>query len=497
MFRTTLMLAVVFGFLTTPVLAQLPTETQSFDAEPDDWAGRLNQVPASNINIGWDDGTGTNFRVENIIGDGGWAGGLVSRSELDESIYADVTIGEFSLDDELHANGTLLWKEFGFNGGIATGFLDMTDIHTPDPDNDGFTLPPDFMGFDILEDRRLRAGYSLDENFADFGIGARGQSKGPVSVQEDVPLEFEIHWDPNDPGGFGEGALNTILRDPVTGDESTIQLFMSFGGRDTETKFNAFGMWVFGPASEPRIDQQAEFFIDDIEYTSNGECGNQEICQEFGIGEPPFVPAAGDANGDKSVDTADIVQILAAAKFETGMAAAFGEGDFDGDGVFATSDIVAMLAAGFFETGPYAALQDPPAGSDEVVVNYDATDGNVSVNASRPITSISLESASGIFTGSDAQNLGGPFDVDTDVKVFKAVFGSDFSEVDFGAVAEAGLAKDLLLNDLTASGSLAGGGGTFGPEVQLNYIPEPSTIMLLGLGLLGLFVCGRHQRQAG
>ena len=134
------------------------------------------------------------------------------------------------------------------------------------------------------------------------------------------------------------------------------------------------------------------------------------------------------------------------------------------------------------------------AGTDQVVVNYDAADGNVSVNASQPITSISLESASGIFTGSAATNLGGPFDVDTDVKVFKAVFGSDFAQVDFGTVAGAGLGKDLLLSDLTASGSLAGGGGTFGPDVQLNYIPEPSTVILFALGLIGLVGVSRRRR---
>ena len=67
---------------------------------------------------------------------------------------------------------------------------------------------------------------------------------------------------------------------------------------------------------------------------------------------------AGDANGDFMVDTADIIAVLAAGKFETGDAATFEQGDFNGDGVFNTGDIVLMLGEGLFETGPYASLGD-------------------------------------------------------------------------------------------------------------------------------------------
>ena len=71
--------------------------------------------------------------------------------------------------------------------------------------------------------------------------------------------------------------------------------------------------------------------------------------------EDVFVPRAGDANGDKSVDTQDIIQLLAEAKYETGQPATFAQGDFDGNGVFDSTDIVRILAESLFETGPYAA----------------------------------------------------------------------------------------------------------------------------------------------
>ena len=69
------------------------------------------------------------------------------------------------------------------------------------------------------------------------------------------------------------------------------------------------------------------------------------------VGPEPFQP--GDANGDYSFDTQDIIELLAANKFETGAAATFAEGDFNGDGVFNTADVVLMLAGSLFETGPY------------------------------------------------------------------------------------------------------------------------------------------------
>ena len=86
------------------------------------------------------------------------------------------------------------------------------------------------------------------------------------------------------------------------------------------------------------------------------------------FGPDSFVRQPGDANEDRAVNTGDIIQVLGAGKFETGLPATWGEGDWNGapdasfvngpppgDGIFDTNDIIAALGVGLFETGAYAA----------------------------------------------------------------------------------------------------------------------------------------------
>jgi hypothetical protein len=206
---------------------------------------------------------------------------------------------------------------------------------------------------------------------------------------------------------------------------------------------------------------------------------------------------AGDADQDFDFDQLDLVQVQIAAKYLTGDMATWGEGDWDGapggepgnppagNGLFDQLDVIAALDADTYLTGPYAAVQqNGQIGDGQTSVIYDAGTGEMAVDAPAGVelTSINIDSASGIFTGVAAQNLGGSFDNDADNNIFKATFGSSFGSLSFGPVAQAGLPEEFVLSDLTVVGSLAGGGDL--AAVDLVYVPEPASALLLAIGLI-------------
>ena len=208
----------------------------------------------------------------------------------------------------------------------------------------------------------------------------------------------------------------------------------------------------------------------------------------------------GDADQDLDFDQIDLVQVQIAAKYLTGQPATWGEGDWDGapggeagnppagNGFFDQLDIIAALGAGKYLTGPYAAITTGGDANDEQTsIVYDPNSGELAVDSrlGMELTSVNIDSASGIFTGAAAESLGGSFDNDSDNNIFKATFGSSFGSLSFGLVAQTGLSENFVANDLTVVGSLTGGGDL--GAVDLIYVPEPSTLAMLVFGtLLGL-----------
>jgi hypothetical protein len=239
-----------------------------------------------------------------------------------------------------------------------------------------------------------------------------------------------------------------------------------------------------------------------------GEAADPSECAPA-TGPPVKRLEAGDADQDFDFDQLDLVRVQIAAKYLTGQAATWGQGDWNGapggsqgsppagDNLFNQTDIIAALNANKYLKGPYAALANANGvrGDGQTSIIYNAGTGEVAVDApaGTNLTSVNIDSAGRIFTGAPAQNLGGSFDNDADGNIFKATFGSSFGSLSFGNVAQTGLSQQFVLNDLTVVGSLAGGGAL--GNVDLIYIPEPSTIALLGLGMAGALLARLRRRS--
>jgi hypothetical protein len=213
----------------------------------------------------------------------------------------------------------------------------------------------------------------------------------------------------------------------------------------------------------------------------------------------------GDADQDLDFDQFDLIQVQVAGKYRTGEPATWGEGDWngapggfagsppEGDGQFNQIDIIAALNAGKYLLGKYVALAEEAQGDRRASVTYNRENGEVGVVAyDTALTAIFITSEAGIFTGDPAENLGGDFDSDDGAGIFKSTIGSSFGSLSFGNVAQPGLSEEFVQNDLSAIGSLDGGGDL--GVVDLIYIPEPSTMLLLAMGWAGALVLRRRQQ---
>ena len=216
----------------------------------------------------------------------------------------------------------------------------------------------------------------------------------------------------------------------------------------------------------------------------------------FGGNEVMTELVAGDADQDLDFDQLDLVKVQIANKYLTGQPATWGEGDWNGapggsagspptgDGLFDQFDVIAANVAGVYLQGPYAAIQSGGThGDGQTSLVYNAGTGELSVDApaGAELTSINVTSAAGRFAGEKPAALDGAFDNFAADNVFKASFGSSFGSISFGNVLPPGIAEGEIAADLSAVGSLAGGGDL--GNVDLIYVPEPSAILLFTMGL--------------
>jgi len=79
---------------------------------------------------------------------------------------------------------------------------------------------------------------------------------------------------------------------------------------------------------------------------------------DHGDGSVTFAyAAAGDTNLDWSVDILDIANVIAGAKFNSGLPAAWNEGDFNDDGLCDMLDVADLMSTDLYAASPYNGVQ--------------------------------------------------------------------------------------------------------------------------------------------
>lgn len=78
--------------------------------------------------------------------------------------------------------------------------------------------------------------------------------------------------------------------------------------------------------------------------------------------------------------------------------------------------------------------------------------------------------------------------------IFKVPFGSSLDSLSLGDVAAAGPSEEYVAAEVSVIGSLAAG-GNLGPG-DLVYVPEPTTMTLLGRGLAAALLTRRRDRPS-
>lgn len=171
-------------------------------------------------------------------------------------------------------------------------------------------------------------------------------------------------------------------------------------------------------------------------------------------------------------------------------------GSLDGGGDLGAVDLVCLnCGGGGVDPGPGGGLAPGTPGDGQTSLVYNPGDGSLGVDAPAGVdlTSINIDTAGlGFNTANvDMTVFNGSFDNVSATNLFKATFGSSFPSTSFGVgVMAAGLSFDAVAGDLVAVGSLNGGGDL--GAVDLVYVPEPTAIVLLSLGVLGLAIRRRR-----
>jgi fibronectin-binding autotransporter adhesin len=243
----------------------------------------------------------------------------------------------------------------------------------------------------------------------------------------------------------------------------------------------------------------------------------------------------GDANGDGSVNSKDLVQIISRGHYNDGTT---GNTPFDGaftgvtsNGTVSSADINAIVASGNYNSGSTfsavtsfnsqtnAALKGASASNAASPNNitggapsydYNPSTGDLTFNrngfSSQTIQTLTVSSASGLFqvgaaSGYTANQIanGNGADINSATEQFALNFNGFGSSIDLGDILPTGLTQSALQSDLSFYYEYPGGAlGPVGDGMAADIVsgvPEPFSLMLMAAGIASLAMRRRRRTR--
>lgn len=232
-----------------------------------------------------------------------------------------------------------------------------------------------------------------------------------------------------------------------------------------------------------------------LQWNVGGVTGAEARHIGIGVDNVKFVALLpGDNNADLQVDSTDLFASSPAFNNPAFLNPTFADGDYNGDDAVDSADLFA--ASPYFNSGLYAATTSGSAGDGKPSITYNTATGEMAIdsNGTNGVNTFIIRSASGILNGAEPTLPGSSFfTTNTNFEISQNFFSPTLpanTVFSLGNVAQTGLSEAFLLNDLTLQGGLSGNPNFL---FDLQFVPEPSSALLLGLGTLAL--AGRRQRK--
>ncbi len=266
-----------------------------------------------------------------------YQGNLITTDSLTVNSTVGNPTSRYLRVSEVHYNpapATTAEINAGFNDGDDFEFIELTNIGDQ-------PIPLDSAALIRIPDGNDDVG--VDFSFADGAVRELGPGEQVVVVEDVAAFRFRYGESPRVAGQWRGGLSDAGETVTVTVNGAELQQFTYDDAWYPETDGAGRSLQVVNPA-EPDLSQWNK----PGQWRPSGVIGGTP-----GLAEP----LPGDANGDGTFNSNDLLAILGSGEYEDDQPgnSTFAEGDFNGDGDFTTKDLVWVFKYGSYQSGALAA----------------------------------------------------------------------------------------------------------------------------------------------